>query len=959
MSDGIRITGNWDFDNNKKIDPKDYDAANLAKLKNTELFKKGKVDFSDGIDKSEAEYIMMEFEKEGLVDFDDFDINDADIKSFLKNQGYQATNAQVKEMKSVVNSIANTYMDANQTANVGEQYTSVQDIYLTGGNAGANVAVGPSKIDPKNINGNTQTITAPGVNKTNSPQQGSTLQELINNAYALDEVAKKSGISDTQGVLHNLVDEYLQSNPELASRISELNDGKNIKDLSYDEILNTNLFKEGEETAFKVIAPKFNMPTPKGAAINKDATQQVAQKQYSTQNTSVDIINNGKELGENQYANVTDAIAAQYGLDKNDGSYQHALKTIAFQIANDPENAIAIETYINSLPKDEAAQYLNDNTRVTALLSAKNIEGLHLPDNVLVNSITNTVEGKEYVYTTGSTVYQLSPLSPVDGQATGQIELPATFDGKETAGSVANLEDILKYSQDPRTGKALTTLNDKGEEVSNIKDEAAQGMATAYMMNSIKDNPEIFAAAQEINGSLQMFGAYEIKDEAVLGKMNELLDAAKAEGLSNEDAAAKVRNELINQFGDLDGDGTGKLEDFLEKYGNVNLDNAKSINFYDDKGNIRFKNEDGTPVTYKVSETYIRFGKASEVKQGGNSSSSNDTPSDPFKPTPSTPGTTSSTPGTTSSTPGTTSSTPGTTSSTPGTTSSTPGTTSSTPGTTSSTPGTTSSTPGATSSTPKPSTGGGSTTPKPSTGGGSTTPKPSSGGGSTTPKPSTGGNSSTPSTGGGSTTPKPSTGGSSSTPSSGGGSSTPSSGGGNSSTPPDDKPIFNPSTSVTEPSESKDPVTNPSKPDEGGDSGSDPGEDCPLPPPPSNAANNTPTAVEDTVVKDTVVAEEASGNKNTVTESSTVTKTEEKTENNVADKTTTSTNTTENKAENKVENNPAPPPPPSVSSGGNSGNTITNNNNENKDTHPVENNVSDKTSDVTSESDKVEHRKPQ
>ena len=693
MSDGFKIFGDWSFGSKKKIvDP----------LQIEELAKKIKsgadvVKTPNSAKNNEAELVALELD-------DDLNLDDNEVKAL--SAGKKFIGAQTQTVKHIANTLASGMKKAFSSVKLPENYTAVQDIYLTGGNPNANIAISPSKIDPKNPNGTTQTITAPGANKTNNPQQGSTLNELINNAYALDTLAKNNGLKDTEGVLHNLVDEYLQSNPELAARISELNDGKNIKDLSYDQILNTNLFKEGETTPFKVIAPQFNMPMPKGAS-GVPENMQVAQKQYSTQNSSVDIVNDGKELGENQYTNVTDAIAAQYGLNKDDADYENALKTIAFQIANDPKNAEAIETFINSLPEDEAVKYLNDNTRVDALLAAQNIKGLHLPDNVLVNSIAADANGKNYTYTTGSTVYQLSPLSPVDGQPTGKVALSATFDGKETAGSIANLEDILKYSQDPRTGQALTTVNDKDEVVSNIKDEAAQGMATAYMMNSIKDNPAIFAASQEIDGNFQMFGAYEIKDETVLGKMNELLDAAKAEGLSNDDAAAKVRTELVNQFGDVNGDGKGKLEDFLEKYGTVNLDNAKKINFYDEDGNIRFKTASGKPVTYKVTETYVRFGSAKAVTSNNGTPSS--TPGgDPFKPTPST-GTTSSTPGTTSSTPGTTSSTPVTTSSTSRPSSSTPGTTgsttrpsSSTPGTTTSTTRPSSSTPGTTGSTTRP-----------------------------------------------------------------------------------------------------------------------------------------------------------------------------------------------------------------------------------------------------------------
>ena len=41
MSDGFRITGNWDFDGKKKIDKDDFDASKISS-KNNDLYKKGK-----------------------------------------------------------------------------------------------------------------------------------------------------------------------------------------------------------------------------------------------------------------------------------------------------------------------------------------------------------------------------------------------------------------------------------------------------------------------------------------------------------------------------------------------------------------------------------------------------------------------------------------------------------------------------------------------------------------------------------------------------------------------------------------------------------------------------------------------------------------------------------------------------------------------------------------------------
>ena len=891
MSDGFKIFGDWSFGSKKKIvDP----------LQIEELAKKIKsgadvVKTPNSAKNNEAELVALELD-------DDLNLDDNEVKAL--SAGKKFIGAQTQTVKHIANTLASGMKKAFSSVKLPENYTAVQDIYLTGGNPNANIAISPSKIDPKNPNGTTQTITAPGANKTNNPQQGSTLNELINNAYALDTLAK--------------------------------NDGKNIKDLSYDQILNTNLFKEGETTPFKVIAPQFNMPMPKGAS-GVPENMQVAQKQYSTQNSSVDIVNDGKELGENQYTNVTDAIAAQYGLNKDDADYENALKTIAFQIANDPKNAEAIETFINSLPEDEAVKYLNDNTRVDALLAAQNIKGLHLPDNVLVNSIAADANGKNYTYTTGSTVYQLSPLSPVDGQPTGKVALSATFDGKETAGSIANLEDILKYSQDPRTGQALTTVNDKDEVVSNIKDEAAQGMATAYMMNSIKDNPAIFAASQEIDGNFQMFGAYEIKDETVLGKMNELLDAAKAEGLSNDDAAAKVRTELVNQFGDVNGDGKGKLEDFLEKYGTVNLDNAKKINFYDEDGNIRFKTASGKPVTYKVTETYVRFGSAKAVTSNNGTPSS--TPGgDPFKPTPST-GTTSSTPGTTSSTPGTTSSTPVTTSSTSRPSSSTPGTTgsttrpsSSTPGTTTSTTRPSSSTPGTTGSTTRPSSS------TPGTTGSTTRPSSSTPGttGSTT-RPS----SSTPGTTTSTTRP------SSSTPGTTGSTTRPT----GSTSRPSSTPSFNPPPVITDSGDPTPSTQNPipSSTHSSSQSTEPVSSDCPPPPPPSNSTTSVTTDATQNAAKPS--------NSQSSTNNATDTTTSVKNESSGTESSepATSTNNNQSAGSNNVESTP-PPPPPSAPSNGTLNNVASDGNTE-ASPKPVENAVTDNTSTSIKDSDDTEKRR--
>ena len=115
---------------------------------------------------------------------------------------------------------------------------------------------------------------------------------------------------------------------------------------------------------------------------------------------------------------------------------------------------------------------------------------------------------------------------------------------------------------------------------------------------------------KKINGKLELFGAYEIDEKALkeaMGKdaeftsINDSIEKYKTDNnVSYEEAAAAVRNNLIKEYGKTnDTDKEGTLENFLEKFGNVNLETAQDIDFYDENGNIKFKNEDGTPVTIK------------------------------------------------------------------------------------------------------------------------------------------------------------------------------------------------------------------------------------------------------------------------------------------------------------------------------------------------------------------------
>ena len=599
MNDGIKITGNWDFDSKQNVDKTDYKSEGL-KAGNNKLLKD--VNFLDGIDAKEAENIMMAFEDDGLVDFDDFNIDDKDIKQFLSNRGIKnVTDKQVENMKSVVDTIVSTYQEENTVSGTKENYKEVNDIYLT--STTKDVTIEPNKF----IEGQVHTVTLM------DKKDGVTLDDFINEAYDFNKILGEDADKvDLDGIKHNLVDEYMQSNPELADRVLDLYNEdkpadkqvKNIKDLTYDQITSLNLYSDDitGTKPFKIIAPKFDLPVPKTGS-SKIADTEVIQTQYSTEkpNTEVNIVSNldpDARFVENRYENVEDAIADMYGLDKKDKNYQNAINTIAFQVANDPENKEKIEEYINKKGSGKGFETLDDNARVEALLEMKTAMGLKLPDNVLENDIK--FKGN-YTYKQGEETYQLSLRSSAEGKELSDFALPATADKTD----IHSLEDILKYAYDPRTGDVLKGLDEDGNEVLNIKDQASQGLADAYMLNSIKDNNDIYAAMQEINGELELFGCYEIDEKALkLDKpISEMLADAKDDGKSLEDAAKYVRNQLLKKT-------NGSVDDFLEKYGKVDLDKAKDIELYDKKGNVRFKDANGNPVTYKVSETYVRFGTA-------------------------------------------------------------------------------------------------------------------------------------------------------------------------------------------------------------------------------------------------------------------------------------------------------------------------------------------------------------
>ena len=584
---------------------------------------------------------------------------------------------------------------------IAEDYDSVQHLYLPQDLSFKSVTFAPTNL-PKGV---IQTIVSPEKDDEDNALVGSTLRALIDKATPIEAIAEANGIEDIDGAWHNAIHEYLQANPDLATHIATLNNVDDVEELTDDVIADTVLYNEGDKplTLLGVVAPTFKMPVP-GFGNEDKVDVVVLQTQYAplTEDGVVKIDPKADGNTPGVYTSVNQAIVKEY--DIIEGAKDPAFMIIAHQIANAPENKEIIETYIRNLNIATAVDEVTspeDNRRTQALLAMENIDGLYLPDNIIINSIQHDTGDVEYKYTAGTTVYQLSARSPIGGESVHYTVLENEIDpdADPTANGITKLEDVLKYYFDPRTGAPLAEVVE-GEDgkvfvQSNIKDQFGADLAANYMVNVIKDNLGIFAAVQTIDDDLSIFGAYDIKDADVVKFIEEQVAEAKTDkDVTDEEALIMARDAALEEFAD------GSIENFLQQYAVLNFDKAKLIEFYNEDGEIRFANEDGSPVKFELSDAYVTFGKASEVKASTPGTSGTPVKSGTPGTTSSTPGTTSSTPGTTSSTPGTTSSTPGTTSSTPGTTSSTPGTTSSTPGTTSSTPGTTSSTPGTTSSTP-------------------------------------------------------------------------------------------------------------------------------------------------------------------------------------------------------------------------------------------------------------------
>ena len=106
-----------------------------------------------------------------------------------------------------------------------EDYESIQELYLPKGITYKTVTFAPTNI-PKGV---IQTVVTPENDDEGNALEGSTIKALIDKAYNIDEICEENGIENTDGVWHNFIHEYLQSNPDLASHIAELN---NVDDIN-------------------------------------------------------------------------------------------------------------------------------------------------------------------------------------------------------------------------------------------------------------------------------------------------------------------------------------------------------------------------------------------------------------------------------------------------------------------------------------------------------------------------------------------------------------------------------------------------------------------------------------------------------------------------------------------------------------------------------------------------------
>ena len=101
MSNDIKASGNFNFDNNKNVAKTDYSTKNLKKVGANlkDLFKDGsKVNIKDGINAEEAKSIIVELEDLNILDDDT--ITRKEVKKFMKSLGMKTGKGTTKAIQS-------------------------------------------------------------------------------------------------------------------------------------------------------------------------------------------------------------------------------------------------------------------------------------------------------------------------------------------------------------------------------------------------------------------------------------------------------------------------------------------------------------------------------------------------------------------------------------------------------------------------------------------------------------------------------------------------------------------------------------------------------------------------------------------------------------------------------------------------------------------------------------------
>lgn len=252
-----------------------------------------------------------------------------------------------------------------------EDYESIQELYLPKGITYKTVTFAPTNI-PKGV---IQTVVTPENDDEGNALEGSTIKALIDKAYNIDEICEENGIENTDGVWHNFIHEYLQSNPDLASHIAELNNVDDISELTDDVIADTVLYPDENlpMTLHGVIAPTVKLPIATFGEADDMVNTTVVQRQYSPESSTVRIDANDEAEDGSSFKTTTSAIVDKYGLtnENNKDFYD-----IVFAVANDEENKELVETYLRKLNIATAVDEVEspeDNKRVQAQIGRAHV----------------------------------------------------------------------------------------------------------------------------------------------------------------------------------------------------------------------------------------------------------------------------------------------------------------------------------------------------------------------------------------------------------------------------------------------------------------------------------------------------------------------------------------------------------------------------------------------------------